>query len=204
MYEYLATCPGCGFSLPPIYYLCKRCWSQLSLQKKQHFYEEYRWPVYTIWSWEKKDALVHRLLRRRKRASIRIAEYRLACWAVSVLPQKVIKNTDAIFFPTKKQNASDHTGHLANAVADIMGLRAFGIMIAENKNYKIFSRSQRNRERVKNTVTYTEYKGQNPLMVDDIITSGATLESVWRALGRPGNATGLCLAYKTFNPGDKI
>lgn len=204
MMQYFSNCAGCGFSLPPIYYLCEPCWQKISLEKSSFKYTHLRWPAHALWEWETKGNLVHKLLQRRKGGNIYITEKNLALRALEALPQTTKNEVDEVFFPQKWQQRKDHTWYFAHAIGEILTVPVTGLQIHVTPFYKSFGRSQRARERSKNTRTYAQYKGQKPLLVDDIITTGATLEALWVALRRPEGAVSLCLAYKTFNPEDKI
>ncbi|MCC6137159.1 MAG: hypothetical protein IT287_00885 [Bdellovibrionaceae bacterium] len=147
---------------------------------------------------------MHRLLQRRKGGNILATEKQLALRLVEALPERYRNEVDEVFFPQKANMDKDHTWYLAHAVGAILELPVTGIQVAKIPFYKSFGRAQRAEDRSKNPRTYAQYKGQIPLLVDDILTTGATLEALWRALHRPDRAISLCLAYKTFNPEDKI
>lgn len=204
MWAYLCACAGCGYSLPPVYYLCERCWNKMTQQKAHFVYDHHRWPTYTLWEWKDKKSLLHDLLRRRKGCNISKTEWHLALWLVDVLPLEIRDSVDGVVYPSKGKNEKDHTRSLAHAVGEILDLPTYAVEIPSVSKYKSFGRHRRAKERSKKLDSYTLYKGKMPLMVDDIITTGATLNAVWRSLGSPQYTVALCLAYKTFNPVDKI
>ncbi len=208
MFAYLSQCASCGHSLPPIPYLCDRCWKSLAREKSNPLCEDLRWPVYSVWNWNHKGSLIHQLLLRRKGCNIQSAEKLLATWAVGALPMEVSRKVDEVFYPAKSHRYRDlwrdHTSHFAMAVGNILGVRVTGVEMPTIKLYKTFGRSERSLKRLENLSVCAAYQGSSPLFVDDIVTTGATLEGLWRALGRPEQAVALSLAYKTFNPVDKI
>jgi predicted amidophosphoribosyltransferase len=204
MWTYLCACASCGYSLPPIEYLCKKCWAELDRELRHFEYDHHPWKTVTLWEWQEKRSLVHILLDRRKACSIKNREWRLAFGLVESLPNEFRDSVDGVVFPSKKPKVKDHTWHLAHAVGEILQLPVVPVIIPASAAYKTYGRRQRAEERLKNLGLYTSYQGKIPLMVDDIITTGATLSAVWRAIGCPKYAIALCLAYKTFNPVDKI
>lgn len=160
--------------------------------------------MFTVWEWEKKNSLLHLLLKRRKGANIARVEQKLAYLLIEALPLEHRNAVDEIFYPAKPRRKRDHTFKLAHAVGEILQVPVTGIEVTATPNYKSYTRKQRAQERLKNPGTYARYKGRAPLLIDDIITTGTTLEAIWLALGRPKRTVSLCLAYKTFNPEDKI
>lgn len=204
MYAYLCSCAICGSFLPPIYYVCEACWKDLYKESDRYLCKDLRWPVHFMWNWKTRGSAIHELLLRRKGAHILHAEYRLAQEGVLCLPADLREKIDVVYYPSKRDGQRDHTFYLAREVGSILGVEICGVVIPEAINYKSFGRKKRQEARGRVARAQIEYKAVQPLFVDDIVTTGATMEAVWKVLGRPESLQGLCLAYKTFNPEDKI
>lgn len=204
MFQFFSSCPVCGFSLPPIFYLCRGCWATLQLKKRGFIYDVHRWPLLSLWEWKDFRSEEHSLLLRRKKRSLFVAEERLARWLTQALLEVENPKWDGVFYPAKKVEKHDHAWHLASAVGSQLGLPVTGIEVARSPVYKRLSRRERILERSKITAGYGGGYVLRPLLVDDVVTTGATMNALWSALGQPEYAFGLSLAYKTFNSGDKI
>ena len=170
----------------------------------QRLCEDLRWPIHFVWVWRWRGSIIHELILRRKGAQILKAENALALLSLASLPTDIRQKIDGIYYPSLWQGRKDHTYFLAQAVSQILGVDAYGVVIPEVSQYKTCGRQKRLKLRVAASDHQVQYIGSYPLFVDDVITTGATMEAVWRVLGRPDTLRGLCLAYKTFNPEDKV
>lgn len=204
MYAYLCSCAICGAFLPPIYYVCETCWKDLYKESGSYLCRDLRWPIHYVWNWKTRGSSIHELLLRRKGAHILNAEQRLAQQGVLCLPADEREKIDIVYYPSKREGHKDHTFYLAREVGLILGVEICGVVIPEVFNYKSFGRRKRQEVRRVVPQSQIEYKAAHPLFVDDVVTTGATMEAVWKVLGRPEHLQGLCLAYKTFNPEDKV
>lgn len=204
MFAWLSSCPQCGYSLPPIYYLCDICWTEVREERRGHVVSELEFTLYALWEWRERETLLHKLLQRRKSGNIWRAEQRLARWLSLALLEHGKAPWDGIFYPAKNAWEHDHTWFLATALGQELALPVYPIAIAATPLYKTLGRRARIRERSVNTAIYPGPRVRYPILVDDIVTTGATLETLWVALRKPPLALGLSLAYKTFNSGDKI
>ncbi len=204
MISLFAACPCCGYSLPPIRYFCERCWIELKLQRRGCISSVQEIPIYSLWEWNEDQSLVHTLLKRRKRLNIASAERRLARWTVNALFEEGAARWEGVFYPAKPTQKQDHTWHFAKAVAEQLDVPLIAIDMAITPSYKTLNRRERWLKRANNTAVYSGPQVIKPLLVDDIVTTGATMKALWLALKKPKYALGLSLAYKTFNSGDKI
>jgi predicted amidophosphoribosyltransferase len=203
----IRSCCLCGCSLPPIYFVCRWCWERLRKQSRSHTTHIERFQIHHLWTWRERTAEVGLFLKKRKRLQDPYGDELLARLLLlefgSILH---LQASEVIVFPTKQIEVKDHGWRLAQALGKQVGLPLCPVVLEEVSNYKHLTRSERHQRRRAggNHFSLRTLKNKRVLIIDDVVTTGATIHTVWESIGRPSQVTVLSLAYKTFRPDDKI
>lgn len=90
-----------------------------------------------------------------------------------------------------KSGKPDHAAGFASALAKLTGFPVLSALrvVKTVEHQKTKSREQR---RLIQFAKARPLKNANPILVDDVVTSGATLQAAYKALGKPVSARALC------------
>lgn len=108
-----------------------------------------------------------------------------------------------LVFPTKHFGPRDHMWRFAQALTAVMPLQVFPAPLVNISNYRHLSRELRLKERHVDLACFRRPPTQDPreiLIIDDVVTTGATLQATLAALGCKYPPAILCFAYKKFIP----
>lgn len=99
----------------------------------------------------------------------------------------------------------DHAARFSKALSQILG-QPLGPVIYKKSSYKqrFLSRNERLHFQVEipEINTWSATDSEAVLFVDDVLTTGGTAESVYKALGQPSNFFVWTLAYRGLSCGD--
>lgn len=205
----LRHCPICGQFFSVVNFTCQSCQEKLFCSINFCKAEiDLPFPVYSLWTWGKLDYSISFLL------------YALKGGGHSCFYKKVAKECffrssflkrEIIFIPAaSREKKLDHAGCFAKALADIFFSQFLNILCrVKNKKQKRLSKLERRANSIilkntkfKNTPTtqsdtnLAKWNNKNIIFVDDVLTTGSTALSAYKALNCPKFFTVLVLAYR--------
>ena len=203
--KYLRACAICHNYLPPCDWLCSFCWKCL---EREYLYSEdcYRVekniPHLRLLDWhEDNSILIQSLVQSLKNADSDFIFKRLALEMFSrfILLDLWDKNEIPLFIPVppSQKNKKDHAYFLAQALNFYFAGESIQIFQRE-KNFQTQKRKNK-RERAKINILKTESiptSKRTLVLVDDVLTTGSTARSCWKALGKPKNFFIFTLVWK--------
>ncbi len=182
--DYIRHCPRCGKGWGQFHWLCPECevWLYRRMEIKArvissaitHFY---------LFDWQARDTLkpvVHSLKGGGHRRAVKELVY--FCRPSS--------RGAPIYYP--KGPNKDHAWNIAQAFAEIEGGEIVGLEALGRKKQSLLPRRARQARRFR----ALEKRPRTAFFVDDIVTTGATLQAAYRALGQPGKMTVWSLFYR--------
>ncbi|MBE8221169.1 MAG: hypothetical protein HAW60_00390 [Bdellovibrionales bacterium] len=197
----LRHCPICGQFYFSVNFTCKSCnqklFGSINFSKAE---VNLPFPVYSLWTWGKLDYFLSFLLYSLKGSGNSFFYKKVAeeCFFQPVLLKK-----ELIYIPAASRSKYlDHSGYFAKALADKCSSKFLNILCRKkNKKQKRLSRMDRlkNSTSLKNTISSQDLKSignKNIIFVDDVLTTGGTALSAYKALGCPKFFKVLVLAYR--------
>ena len=99
---------------------------------------------------------------------------------------------DVVYFPSK--GTLDHASMMAKLISKRVGCEAISIKKFDQKKQAWLSRYNRRKQNFERL----PLKGDFPLFVDDVLTTGETMRACHKALGQPLNMTVWTLFYRNL------
>lgn len=197
----LRHCPICGQFFSSVDFICFAC--QEKLFRNINFSQAETalpFPVYSLWTWGKLDYFLSFLLYALKGGGH-------SCFYKKVAKECLFRSSflkkELIYIPAAGRGKElDHAECFAKALANIFSSQFLNIFHRKkNRKQKRLSRVEREKHTIilKNTVSSTDlarYSNKNIIFVDDVLTTGSTALSAYKALGCPKFFTVLVLAYR--------
>ena len=182
--NYFYHCVGCGKSWGDFQWLCPLC--EMSFLKKIRLRERQISKQIThsyLIEWEKGDGLkplIHSL-----KGGGRTSVYKMLTpfWTGSLY-------SGPIYYPSSGKR--DHAFEIASAVGQFHNKEILGLVKKESQKQALLSLKERRKKKFESL----SGRVSRANLVDDIVTSGATAESCWRALGQPSKMTVWSLFYR--------
>jgi predicted amidophosphoribosyltransferase len=185
--QILGLCPACGAASPGV---CAKCWSAWKREgpfvlRAQPFSQRSlrRWD-------ESNEKSIQRLVLSMK---VRPRATTLRLWARELslaLAAEWGPSEFLIVHPPgrSRRRERDHAGGLAAAVAECLRVQLGPelIRVQERRSWGQKRAGRDARRELQFAATATGWKREKPIVfIDDVLTSGATAEAAWRALGEP-------------------
>ena len=189
----------CGCALGPIYYVCRRCWERLAKQRDPRRRQVDDLEVRSLWTWHRRDDALGVFLKKRKLIDDPRGEERLAAWMLAQVQSE--RPFDVIAFPCKRESRADHGWRLAQAVSQWSGAPICAVVLEDISDYKHLSRISRKHSRAVEDVFCPTNIARLVLLVNDVVTTGATLNSLWPSGLRPILSPSAW--HKVFQSGDQ-
>lgn len=185
-------CAWCRLdAVPPLPDRCYRCFavSQDSLVCAKCRRES---PLRHVWVRAQYEAIAKELVYRLKFGRTRAAAQTISLLLDDSVPA-LQKNTIVTFVPTAtsrvRQRGYDQAQLIANSFAKQRGLRYIPLLARQGQSRQVGAdRKHRQQQAAGNyrALNLTEVKGAEILLIDDIITTGATIESATKVLKKAG------------------
>ena len=187
------SCCVCQLNVPPVHWLCRACWKKLKsfyLHPKDMIREQGGLTHVRLFDWgAENDFFARLLLNSLKKGSadfmVENLTHEFLCRFLQVrfLPA----NTLFIPAPARREYVRDHAFSLCQAFSDISGLPFQNMLrdMSERKNQQKQKNKQERRKINFQIQTPLSVKNRAVVFVDDILTTGATARSAWKALGKP-------------------
>lgn len=198
-WSYLRACPHCHNWREKKDLFCASCWGQLL---KKVYWEkaiEYEIETKTLFTWREDDELVGRLIYCLKGGGLEAACTRLVEWILMYVEKKELEGAVFVPAPPRANGQVDHAALLAKCFSKITGRPHLSSLERVNiKRQKQLNRS----ERQKNTLRLSGIESreinskQSIIFIDDVVTTGATAQAAYLALGKPKNFRVWALAHR--------
>lgn len=187
-----AACPICKTLVPRRGILCEVCRPQLWLLREPIVREEQGFLIRSLFSWrEDGPAVFDRLLRSLKGQSHQAYWSEFGVWMANSFAQRPGPLRALVPVPSQRPHALGFARGIQ--LWTDWRLSPNALLLPEGRRWqKGLSREQRQAVQFKSGAGLcTDYKAV--LIIDDVVTTGATLRAAYHALGRPSNCEAWCL-----------
>lgn len=200
---WLRGCCICRASTPPIYWLCVYCWKKLNklyLSPQNMIRNQNGITHLRLFDWcEENDIFIRLFLKSLKQGGPGFIFKKLVSDFLyrSIQSYPISKNMVVVPAPSSIQYY-DHSFCLASPFASSLGLKLHNILIKNKfvENQKQKTKSQR-RE-----ISFCLKKNillDKVIFIDDILTTGATAQAVYKALNKPKDFIIFTLSWRHLN-----
>ena len=209
------NCCVCRLAVPPVTWLCAGCWQQLRsfyLHPEDMIREQGGLTHARLFDWGEENDFFARLflnsLKKRKLGFIfesLAKDFLHRFLQVRDLPP----NTLFVPAPASHQNKlKNHALSICHSLSHVVGMDSQNpLLILNHMDSKQVQKRKNKKERRKINFGVQESFSveKRPLVfVDDILTTGATARSAWKALGKPKDFMIFTLSWRRFLTEDKL
>lgn len=186
--SYLRNCKGCGLgfgsnNFTPIDFFCDDCWLALERYKTQNHFLIYKTPsvrVRSLFIWKEKDCLVQDLIHGLKGGTPRDVIHQLT---LELSKRYSVDNKTVIIpVPSSKVGESDHAKSMAEIISKDHNLELWDGLRWRRKtrNQKFLNKTERF---VAEMILVEKLPiNKRVILIDDLVTTGATAQAALKAL----------------------
>ncbi len=188
MWSYFRNCKHCGFgffknNFTKVDLFCKDCWFLLEIAKsplRAIFFKGDGIAVRSLYVWTQERPIVGNLIHGLKGGTPINVLTRLSI----EIARKFYNQENCIIvpIPSSKVGEKDHAYLIAKCIAETLDIPMWDGLIWENKtkNQKFLNKTERFRASMKKTKSLP--RNSKIILVDDLVTSGATIMAAKRAI----------------------
>jgi predicted amidophosphoribosyltransferase len=182
------NCKHCGLGIfandfQKINFFCKKCWEKLESEKTKPHFVIYKTPeiaVRSLFVWREKESIVKDLIHGLKGGTPFMVLSDLA----RELSERYVLEGDTVIVPvpSSKVGEKDHAFIMAKIISESQGLEFWNGLEWKNKrrNQKFLNKTERFVSEMKMTQKLSSKK--RVILIDDLVTTGATAVAAFKAL----------------------
>jgi predicted amidophosphoribosyltransferase len=187
MHSLFRNCKHCGHGIcnnnfQGINFFCTRCWEKLEKHKTQNNFVIYKTSeisVRSLFIWKEKDSIVRDLIHGLKGGTPWPVLNKLSL----ELSSRYELEEEAVIVPvpSSKVGEKDHSCQMANIIAENHNLELWNHLEWTNKktNQKFLNKTERFVNEMKMTAKLST--GKRVILIDDLVTTGATAMAAYKA-----------------------
>lgn len=191
MDSYFRNCKYCGLGIfhndfQAIDFFCHSCWNELEKHKTNRYFKIYKSQeifVRPLFLWKEKESIVGSLIHGLKGGTPFDIIEKMAFEMLA--RESPSQDTIIVPVPSSKVGEKDHAYLIAKVISDTLGLPLWMGLKWENKttNQKFLKKT----ERFVSSMTKTDNfpRGKHVILIDDLVTTGATATAAFKALKSP-------------------
>lgn len=181
--------------------LCDFCWKKLGGLADNHLKLVNHIPSFFVFNYKSKNAdIVKSLLVAYKGGGFSSSVERLLCDYIVTrsFPLKSIHYIVPAPLSSRNTDGVDHAREIASALNKITGIPILNICQPSLSLVKQKYKSQKERKSLEVFLKFKPPKLDGVCFVDDVITTGSTMISTYKALGKPKNFVAVSLFYQAL------
>ena len=196
---HLRACPHCHSWLGKTDLFCASCWEFVLANRLWKKIDEYRLDITSLFCWREGDEIISELIYSLKGGGLKEANERLARWILASVEPKDLVGVTFVPAPARELGQRDHASMLAKSLSDLSCRPLVGaLQRIDIDTQKHLSRSDRLMSKLdlSGAMSVEEANKQSIIFIDDVVTTGATAQAAYLAMGRPKNFKVWALAYR--------
>ncbi|MCB0356298.1 MAG: ComF family protein, partial [Bdellovibrionales bacterium] len=191
-------CWLCHFPTFANFELCDFCKKHFKTPDDLQLLSAVKLPAMALWEWSPtKNTWCEELIYQMKNKKLLyIHHYLVEMWLSDVLTfyKKARSSLCVVPSPRRSWAKYDHAHSLAQALAEKLSLPLIDCLERENQEVqKRKSKQQRAAIKIGLKTQFLDWQFNEVIFIDDVITTGSTLQAAWIALGKPRHFKGYAL-----------